>query len=172
MTIGVDVRRLEAPPTRVLRAAPGQCVLPLEGELRAGPADLAKPGVPLGAPPGTQPGATTVHAKACRFVLALVEVSAGDRPAGQLSSWMTRPVYQHFTDQLRLLDAARTSRGESTTPRARVVSVHVRMPACDSAEVAARIVQGRRSRALALRLEVRDDARQRERWLCTALSWG
>ncbi len=51
--------------------------------------------------------------------------------------------------------------------RHQIATVHVSRPGETSAEVAARVSTGARSRAIAARLEF-----HRDRWLCTALHFG
>ena len=105
--------------------------------------------------------------RASGFVQALVEIVEGRRPVLQLAPWVSDAVYEQVLDRrsIRL-------RGQRGLGRSRVVSVHVSSPVSDAAEVAARLDTGRRSRALALRLDRRPDCRGRLRWKCTALAWG
>ena len=108
-----------------------------------------------------------------RLVQALVEVLAGDRPAGQLVRWTSGEVYDDVTAMVPLRGrpgAARRPRppGRTGPPsRATVRSVHVTEPADGVAEVAATVTRGRRTTAVALRLEGLDG-----RWQCTALELG
>jgi hypothetical protein len=101
-----------------------------------------------------------------RFVQAVVEVIAQQRPISQLARWTAPDVYAMLADLHR---AAIAQPRDSGVRRARqaVVSVRVFQVAADSAEVAARVVAGPRSRAVAARLDFR-----RGRWTCTALSLG
>lgn len=96
-----------------------------------------------------------------RFVQAIVEVLAGDRPAGQLVRWTTSSVYEDVS--ARVVAAGYGA----TTARGVVRSVHVTEPADGVAEVAALVRRGMRSTAVALRLEGMDG-----RWQCTALELG
>jgi hypothetical protein len=99
-----------------------------------------------------------------RMVQVVVEVLAGARAAGQLAPFATLPVLE----QLEGYVGALAHRGaDGTQPRRPTVSsVHVcRLPG--AAEVTAVVATGRRSRAIALRL---DDAGSR--WRCTALELG
>lgn len=117
--------------------------------------------------PGPRPRHTQLEARARRLVQALVEIVDGDRPVTQLLRMATRSVYDDLVARLTSLGAA-TSRGTRVGPLStRVASVHVGQPRRDCAEISARIVQGNRSRALALRLELIDG-----RWVCSALRWG
>ena len=97
---------------------------------------------------------------AARLVQALVEVLAGDRPVGQLVRWTSAQVY----DEVAALTLPRGTRGAS---RGVVRSVHVSEPVDGVAEVAALVRRGRRTSAVALRLEGLDG-----RWQCTAFELG
>lgn len=117
--------------------------------------------------PRPAPRHTQLEARARRLVQALVEIVDGDRPVTQLLRMATRNVYDDLVARLTSLGAA-TARGSRVGPLStRVASVHVGQPRSDCAEISARIVQGNRSRALALRLELIDG-----RWMCSALRWG
>jgi len=98
---------------------------------------------------------------AAKFVQAMVETLAGDRPASQLVRWTTRDVHDAL--------ARRTSSGPrpAGAPRPVVRSVHVTEPAVGIAEVAALVRCGARCRAVALRLEGLDG-----RWQCSAVEVG
>ena len=96
-----------------------------------------------------------------RFVQAVVEVLAGDRPAGQLVRWTSTEVYEGIGGHVEPCGAA------SVTSRAVVRSVHVTEPIDGVAEVAAMVRRGLRTTAVALRLEGLDG-----RWQCTALELG
>ena len=107
-----------------------------------------------------------------RLVQALVEVLAGDRPAGQLVRWTSSEVYDDVTALVpvgahRGPDRRARPPGTGRSPRAAVRSVHVTEPADGIAEVAATVSRGRRTTAVALRLEGLDG-----RWQCTALELG
>lgn len=110
------------------------------------------------------------RAWARRLVQALVEVIAGDRPLTQLVRWTSSAVYDDVAALLPVHRPGRVSR--STGPadqavRAAVCSVHLTEPADGVAEVAATVRRGRRTTAVALRLEGLDG-----RWQCTALEVG
>lgn len=94
-----------------------------------------------------------------RFVQAVVEVLAGERPTSQLVRWTTRQVYDDLS--------GRAPRGAGSSARALVRSVHVTEPADGVAEVAALVRRGQRCSAVALRLEGLDG-----RWQCSALELG
>jgi hypothetical protein len=114
-------------------------------------------------------GTTVLRQKAGHFMQALVEVLAGERSPRQLAAWMSHDVYQQMTARLTI--RARAARS-GVQHRARVVSVHVAMIDAESAEIAARFVQRGRSRAIAVRLELRTNHRSVSQWLCTAIAWG
>ena len=107
-----------------------------------------------------------------RLVQALVEVLAGDRPAGQLVRWTSSEVYDDVTALVPVGAGSGPHRrarppGGGLPARAAVRSVHVTEPADGVAEVAATVTRGRRTTAVALRLEGLDG-----RWQCTALELG
>lgn len=105
--------------------------------------------------------------RCARFVQALVEVLAGDRPPRQMAAWMSPEVYDALSRRLVLGQRqARTGRGN-----ARLKSVHVFMVDDEIAEVAARMVHRGRSRAIAVRLEPQPTHRGEMVWRCTALEW-
>jgi hypothetical protein len=103
---------------------------------------------------------------AARYLQAVVEVIGRQRPVTQLARWTAAHVY---TELVRLHRAAAAHpRDASARPvRQAVVSVRVCRVGTDAAEVAARIEEGPRSRAVAARLDFR-----RGRWTCTALLVG
>jgi len=115
-------------------------------------------------------GTTVLRQKAGHFMQALVEVLAGERPPRQLAAWMSNDVYDQLVN--RLTARSRSSRRPTTQQRARVVSVHVAMVDEENAEIAGRFVLRGRSRAIAVRLELRRNHRQVSQWLCTAVAWG
>ena len=102
---------------------------------------------------------------AARYLQAVVEVLARQRPVSQLARWTSAEVYRDLTRLQRL--AAQPGQPPSRPPRQAVVSVRAYVVAPDAAEVAARITEGQRSRAIAARLDFR-----RGRWTCTALAVG
>lgn len=108
-----------------------------------------------------------LHARAARFSMAVVEAVGGDRPVTQLLRWTTTSVYEEVAELVRRLGHGSDALERARTDRPRLVSVHVSSPDDDVAEVSGHVRQGRRSRALALRLEV-----HRDRWVCTALALG
>jgi hypothetical protein len=99
-----------------------------------------------------------------RLVQAIVEVTSGARPVGQLIRWTTTDVYD--TIQRRIARAGLL--GETGKRVGAIVrSVRVDEPVDGVAEVCAVIQHGARCRAIALRLEGVDG-----RWQCTALQVG
>ncbi len=104
-----------------------------------------------------------------RFAQAVVEIVGGDRPVSQLLRWTDRTVYADL--QRRALLVARAgghppgqARVQPTRPR--VLSVHTGFIGEGVVEASAHIRHGERSRAVAIRFELRDG-----RWLCTALEF-
>lgn len=150
------VRTVAEPPAGARLVSPEEWVLPLTGAPQVATAHPT-PDTPLGA-------------KATVFVHALVEVMSGARPVTQMAAWMSADVY----DQLvrRLCIQAREPGPVKRRAAARVMSVHVSMIGNDAAEIAARMVQAGRSRALAIRLERQATTRDAQQWRCTALAWG
>ena len=150
------VRTIAEPPTSSVHSSPEQWVLPLVPMPRLAQRELARP--------------SPIRAKASIFVQALVEVMAGDRPATQMAAWMSADVYDQLVQRLSI--HARSPQLQHSRAAARVGSVHVAMIGDDSAEIAARMVQSGRSRALAIRLELQQELRGGQQWRCTALTWG
>ena len=103
---------------------------------------------------------------AARFLQAVVEVVSSDRPLTQLVRWTDRTVYAEIAERQQRV-VARPQSATVRAGRAHVVTVHVCHPTPDSAEVAARVSMGRRSRAIAARLDLR-----RNQWVCTAIQFG
>ncbi len=103
---------------------------------------------------------------AARLVQAVVEVVSSDRPLTQLARWTDPRVYDDLR-QRRARVAQHRRPGQVRAGRQLVATVHVRRSSLDSAEVAARVTLGSRSRAIAARLDF-----QRGRWLCTAICFG
>jgi len=106
-----------------------------------------------------------VRAWAARFAQAVVETLGGQRPVSQLVRWTAPDVHRDL--QRRALLVRQAASGTRSRIRPQVRSVHVCRPAPRSAEVSVHVRHGARSRALAMRLERRDD-----RWTCTVLQFG
>jgi len=126
--------------------------------------------VPGEAPPepAGAAGQVSPHAQAWAGTLAqaVVEVLAGDRPVGQLLRWTTGRVYAELSSRAAAAahecTAVRASRARAVVRR-----VYVSQPAEGVAEASAVVSDGRRTRAMALRLQNADG-----RWMCTALELG
>jgi hypothetical protein len=113
---------------------------------------------------GTAPALPEVRAWAGRLAQAVSEVLVGDRPISQLVRFTDDAVFLELNRRVRLLGLNSTADTRGAHEKSVVRSVRVFMPEPFIAEVAAHVRHGRRSRAVALRLEVR-----RHRWICTAL---
>jgi len=105
------------------------------------------------------------EAWAARFLQAVVEVLASDRPLTQLIRWTDSTVYADIARRRERLAARATRIPRSGRPH--VATVHICHPTDETAEVSARVTTGGRSRAIAARLDLR-----RDRWLCTAIQFG
>jgi len=108
-----------------------------------------------------------VRAWAARFAQAVVEVAGGDRPLTQLLRWTSPRVYAELGRRVRVMAQSRPVEQRRRTIRPQVRSVHLCRPVPTVAEVSVHVRHGRRSRAIAARLELRSD-----RWTCTALRIG
>jgi hypothetical protein len=95
------------------------------------------------------------------------EVLAGDRPVAQLVRFTDEDVFVELNRRVRVLGLTTTATGRGTKERCALRSVRVCRPSSEIAEVAAHVRHGGRSRAIALRMEIR-----RNRWVCTALEVG
>jgi hypothetical protein len=98
---------------------------------------------------------------------AVSEVLAGDRPISQLVRFTDEAVFADLNRRVRMLGLTTTATARGANERSSVRSVRVCTPAKEIAEVAAHVRHGERSRAIALRMEIR-----RNRWVCTALEVG
>jgi len=108
-----------------------------------------------------------MRARAARFAMAMVEAVGGDRSVTQLVGWVSHEVYETVSALAAGVSRTSDSEARARTGRPRLLSVHVSRPTADAAEVCGHVRQGVRSRAVALRLELR-----RGRWICTALHLG
>jgi hypothetical protein len=97
------------------------------------------------------------------LALALIQTLLGQRPVSQLNRWVVDEVLVAISVYQRRRLALR---GHIAIPAA-VRSVRVQHPDPGVAEVAAHVTIGKRSVAIAFRLEALGD-----RWLCTALELG
>lgn len=102
-----------------------------------------------------------------RLAQAVSEVLAGDRPISQLVRFTDDEVFMELNRRVRLLGLNTTAMTRGAKEKSSVQSVRVFMPEPFVAEVAAHVRRGERSRAIALRMEIR-----RNRWVCTALEIG
>ena len=106
-----------------------------------------------------------------RYLQAVVEIGAGDRPVGQVLRHTVPEVYDDLGERARTVGAAaRLAPGQVRGPnpaRPVVVGVRTALIRSDAVEASAHVRYGRRSRAVAARFEI-----VRDRWQCVALSWG
>ena len=110
-----------------------------------------------------RPGLPDAELWSTTLALAIIQAVLGQRPAAQLNRWIVDEVLAGISMYQR----------RSLRVHGRVVvpvslrSVHVQHPGQEVAEVAAHAMIGKRSAAMAFRLEALGD-----RWLCTALELG
>ena len=116
---------------------------------------------------GTRPVLPEARAWGGRLAQAVSEVLAGDRPVAQLVRFTDEDVFVELNRRVRMLGLTTTATGRGTKERCALRSVRVCRPNAQVAEVAAHVRHGGRSRAIALRMEIR-----RNRWVCTALEVG
>jgi hypothetical protein len=157
--------------------SPHSVAAPTDGATALDPATTPAPAAPPAAlrllPGGATGGDpadddqrhTLVRAR--RFVQAVVEIVSGDRPCTQMIRWTDREVYESLSTRVSAYAGISGSTPSAGRPRAKVVSVKVCRPRDGVAEIAAHVRQGRRSHAIAARLE-----RFERRWICTALELG
>lgn len=101
-----------------------------------------------------------------RLAPAILEVVAGERPAAQLTRWVSGEIRE--TLARRGAAAMRHPAGKGRPPACRRVrSVRVTEPAPGVIEASAVVLGGTRARAVAIRLEI-----VRGRWLATAVEIG
>lgn len=119
------------------------------------------------APPPCVPAPEVLERFATRFAHVLVEVTAGDRGPQQLLRWTSQQVYDDLTR--RAQEVRRSSPPDQRLRRIRpqVRSVRVFRPSPTAAEVCIHVRHGRRSQAIAARIDVVDG-----RWCCTAVQFG
>jgi hypothetical protein len=146
-------------------------MLPLEWQLPSGlpatppPARHLRLVAPLPQPPEID-GLPAPAPWVARLAPAIIEVAAGERPAGQLTRWVTRDIRE--TLARRGAAALRHPAGKDRAPICRRVrSVRVTSPAPSVIEASAVVIGAVRARAVALRLEA-----VRGRWLATAVELG
>ena len=106
-----------------------------------------------------------------RYLQAVVEISAGDRPVGQVLRHTVPEVYDEVGRRARAvatLSGASPATVRAPNPaRPVVIGVRTALIRSDAVEASAHVRYGRRSRAVAARFEI-----VRDRWQCVALSWG
>lgn len=116
-------------------------------------------------------GRTRVDAFVGRYLQAVVEIAAGDRPVGQVLRHTVPEVYEALGERSRAVRAAAgaPAHGPAGANPARPVVVGVRTALIrdDALEASAHVRYGRRSRAVAARFEI-----VRDRWQCVAMQWG
>jgi hypothetical protein len=115
---------------------------------------------PVEPPPAAAAGLPAVKAWAETVAMAVAQILAGERTAGQFRHWAMPEVFDALSRRAAL--AAQAPRR-----RAMLRAVHVCCPAEGVAEVCTVVHGLARPKALAFRLEAR-----RSRWVCTALDLG
>ena len=110
-----------------------------------------------------RPGLPNAEQWSATLALAIIQALLGQRSVAQLNRWMVEEVLAAISlSQRRNLKM----RGRIAVPTA-LRSVRVQHPGSEIAEVSAHVAIGKRSVAMAFRLEALGD-----RWLCTALELG
>jgi hypothetical protein len=130
-------------------------------------AEADRPGEKAARPSEVAPAVPEARAWGGRLAQAVSEVLAGDRPISQLVRFTDDEVFMELNRRVRLLGLSTTATTRGAKEKSTVQSVRVFMPQPFIAEVAAHVRRGDRSRAIALRMEIR-----RNRWVCTALEIG
>ena len=106
-----------------------------------------------------------------RYLQAVVEIAAGDRPVSQVLRHSVPQVYDDLATRVRTVGAATgLAPGQVRPPnpaRPVVIGVRTALVRDDAVEASAHVRYGRRSRAVAARFEI-----VRDRWQCVALAWG
>jgi hypothetical protein len=110
-----------------------------------------------------RPGLPNAEQWSATLALAIIQALVGQRPVAQLNRWIADEVLAAISIHQRRYLREHARIAVATAVR----SVRVQHPDPAVAEVAAHIVIGKRSRAMAFRLEALGD-----RWLCTALELG
>ena len=147
-SLALDLTPRTAPPRPRLRSAQAFDLVPVEAAARG-----------------------RVDAFVGRYLQAVVEIAAGDRPVAQLLRHTVPEVYDDLAGRARTVSAAAglaPGQARAANPtRPVVVGVRTAMVRTDAVEASAHVRYGRRSRAVAARFEV-----VRDRWQCVALAWG
>jgi hypothetical protein len=99
---------------------------------------------------------------------AVIQVLLTQRPIAQLNRWLADDVLA----EVSRLQRRRRGAGHRAIVPVVLRSVRVQHPGPDAAEVAAHLMIGTRSAALALRLEATAAGPTGGRWLCTVLDFG
>jgi hypothetical protein len=105
-----------------------------------------------------------------RYLQAIVEIAAGDRPLAQVLRHTVPEVYDDLARRAHAVAAAGGGPGTARGPhpaRPVVIGVRTALIRSDAVEASAHVRYGRRSRAVAARFEI-----VRDRWQCVAISWG
>jgi hypothetical protein len=110
-----------------------------------------------------RPGLPDAQEWSTTLALAVIQALVGRRPVAQLNRWVVDEVLMAINIYQR---RSLSRHGRIAVPTA-LRSVRVQHPDPEVAEVSAHVVIGRRSAAMAFRLEALG-----ERWLCTALELG
>ena len=110
-----------------------------------------------------RPGLPDAREWSTALALAVIQTLGGQRPVAQLSRWVAEEVLASISIYQRRKLPVHGRPAVSTGLR----SVRVQHPDPEVAEVSAHVVIGKRSAAMAFRLEALGD-----RWLCTALELG
>jgi Family of unknown function (DUF6459) len=110
-----------------------------------------------------RPGLPDATEWSTAFALAVIQALLGQRPAAQLNRWVVEDVLTAIGIYQRRRLRVKGRIAESTALR----SIRIQHPDPEVAEVAAHLIIGKRSAAMAFRLEALGD-----RWLCTALELG
>lgn len=107
-----------------------------------------------------RPGLPDAQEWGAKLALAIIQALTGQRPAAQLNRWMVEDVLAAISMSQRRNRKVPGRIALHTALR----SVRVQHPGPEVAEVSAHVTIGKRSAAMAFRLEALGD-----RWLCTAL---
>jgi hypothetical protein len=110
-----------------------------------------------------RPGLPDAQEWSAKLALAIIQALTGQRPAAQLNRWVVDEVLAAISMYQR---RSLRTHGRIAVPAA-LRSIRVQHPDPEVAEVSAHVVIGKRSAAMAFRLEALGD-----RWLCTALELG
>jgi Family of unknown function (DUF6459) len=110
-----------------------------------------------------RPGLPDAQEWSTTLALAVIQALVGQRPVSQLNRWLVDEVLAAISTYQR---RGMREHGRVALPTA-LRSVRVQHPGPEVAEVSVHLVIGKRSAAMAFRLEALGD-----RWLCTALELG